>query len=160
MALEAIAVANAVCDPHALELAAATSVSVLITAESKKTRCELARWIHAHSLRRDGRFVVLRGAGATSARVTEAFARAGGGTLFVDALEQLRGWPQRRLLRLMEGDASGAAPGVGLQPAVRVVAGAGLSLWDEVVSHDISKRLFYRVNTIRIDAPLRRRPLR
>lgn len=151
MAREPMVIAKPVRNSPDVELAAATGVSVLITAGSEKTRREFARWIHARSLRRDGPFVVLGGDGATSARMVRAFARAGGGTLFVDALEQLLPWPQRQLLRLMDGDAARTERGAALR-LVRVVAGGGPSLWDAVVAHHVSQRLFYRLNTIRIDA--------
>ena len=135
-------------------LAKRTDPSVLIVANTG-TAHNIAHRIHAESARRHGPWVAIAGGMSSSDDVTASFERARGGTLFIDDIERLSVWQQRRLLTLFDVRVKSAATdGPGLAP--RVIAGASRALVTHLESHRFSDRLFYRLNIIRIDAAARR----
>lgn len=137
-----------------LRLAAETTVPVLIVSASPALRWHLARWIHERSERRAEPYVAIGAGGTSSSSMTAVSRQARGGTLFIDALECLAAWPQRRLFRLLEARSTVTPRSLGQQCSVRLIAGADPSLREAIAAHRISERLFYRVSIIRIDAAL------
>lgn len=137
-----------------LALAEHCSAPVLIVGESQVVCRELAGRIHQAGVRRFGSWVAIGDPHRLSAAgLAAALAQANGGTVFLGNADRLSGWQQRRLLRWFEQ--SLARDGGG--PSTRLIVGASPALFNRVGSHRFSERLFYRINTIRIDATGRHR---
>jgi hypothetical protein len=140
--MRADAPASTTRDVH---LATRLDAPVLLVGHGGHTRREIARLIHARSLRHHGPWVAVDT--RESARALEAgFARAAAGTLFLPDVATLNGAQQRQLLRLLARHGPG-----GTQRAPRIIAGTARDLQDEVRAHRFSRTLFYRLNVIRID---------
>jgi DNA-binding NtrC family response regulator len=100
-----------------IDAVAASDASVLLVGEPGSGKDLVARLIHERSARAAGRLVVVRCAGATARALTEElFGRAGrlpaaaGGTLFLDAIDDMPLEVQGRLLRVLESAADAAVP--------------------------------------------------
>jgi DNA-binding NtrC family response regulator len=156
-----------------LELAAASSVTLLIEGETGTGKELAARAIHEASPRRREPFVAIdcgalpeslleselfghvRGAftGAAQGRAG-AFARADGGTIFLDELGAISPTVQARLLRVVE---ERAVRPVGSDAErrldVRIVAASRLNLEARVAEGAFRPDLYYRLSVVRVTLP-------
>lgn len=153
---------------------AAEDETLLVRGETGTGKSRIARWIHAHSTRRDAPFEVLdllsvpeatqmgelfgwkRGAFTGAIKDHRGFvARADGGTLFIDEIDKLSMETQAALLTLLEdrryrvlGDDGG------LQTAnVRFVVGTNIDLQEAVADGRFREDLYYRINVLPIRLP-------
>ena len=155
------------------ELAATSEVTVLIEGETGTGKELTARAIHEGSERRKGPFVVIdcgalpatlleselfghvRGAftGASTDRLG-AFARASGGTIFLDELGSVPLEAQARMLRALE---ERRVRPVGADQErevdVRVIAASSTSLEARVAEGTFRPDLYYRLSVVRIQLP-------
>jgi PAS domain S-box-containing protein len=158
---------------------AASSSTVLILGESGSGKELLARAVHAQSPRAEGPFVAvncgalpdslleaelfgyLKGA-FTDARADKPgrFARARGGTIFLDEIGEISQAMQVRLLRVLQErvyEPLGAVEPVAAD--VRVVAATNRDLQAMVAEGSFRLDLYYRLNVVRLHLPpLRDRP--
>lgn len=132
-----------------LTLAARTDTPVLIVGATGGDRRRIAADVHARGVRRRGPFIEVS-AERPFVRLSTALVLARGGTLFIDDVERLAPGRQRRLLEWFDA----ASRGLVETPTARarVIAGGTLTLATDVASRQFSEPLFYRLNTIRIDA--------
>jgi DNA-binding NtrC family response regulator len=146
--------AGAVDLATAFDLAARSSVNIMLTGATGAARKSWAATIHHRSARGCGPFVAVRARSrptrsrANHQRVDHWFERAAGGSLFIDQIGQLGRDDQERLFwRLTEQSrADGeAAPG-----QVRIVSGTGRLLRADVENGSFQEALFYRLNVIHI----------
>jgi DNA-binding NtrC family response regulator len=162
-----------------LERVARSSLTVLAQGETGTGKEELARAIHAISLRHDGPFVVLdaatipptltesvlfgheRGAfTGADARHIGTFERAHGGTLFIDEIGELPMDLQPKLLRVLEGRSFSRVGGHEVIPVdFRLVAATHRDLRAEIDAHRFREDLYFRLAEARVVLPpLRARP--
>lgn len=125
--------------------AAHSDAPVLVTGEHGTGKELIARRVHVKSARARGPFVVFRcaamGPEASTRALSQAVARAGGGTMFFDEIASLDDADQRRLLRVVEeGD-------------VRVVASTHEDLDAAVASGHLREDLRYRLEVVRLEVP-------
>jgi DNA-binding NtrC family response regulator len=156
-----------------LELAAASEVNVLIEGETGTGKELAARALHERSSRRTGPFVAMdcgalpetlleselfghvRGAftGANQGRAG-AFARAHGGTIFLDELGGIPQSVQSRLLRVIE---ERTIRPVGADQDkrvdVRVLGASPIDLTTRVAEGNFRADLFYRLSVVRVVLP-------
>lgn len=141
---------------------------ILLIGEPGVGKENLARYIHAHSARRDGPFVdVGVGAIAPDYSAMEFFGReesgriqhglleqAHGGTLFLDEVADMEDETQLRLLSALESRAisrvGGATP---IAVDVRVIASTRKSLEDEVRAGRFRRELYYLLNVVTLKLP-------
>lgn len=143
-------------DAADLALVAHSPVNVMVTASEADDRVALARGIHNGCSHRPGRFVGVLFVTQRHVRaddVDEWFARAAGGTLFIDHIGDLSPQAQDRLLRRLteQSQRAGAATMSDGDDRVRVIAGSDRSLWSDLRAGAFSDVLFYRLNVIHID---------
>ncbi len=139
---------------------AATDLSVLITGEEGVGKTAAARYIHAHSARKEGPFVIFAPFRLPSPRVeTELFGKGGklerakGGTLVIQQVEQLVPEIQEKLLSALEsGEYS--VPGAGFTSLdTRVIATTSRDLPRMVVEGGFNEDLFLRLQTLTLEIP-------
>ena len=135
-----------------LTLAAQTDTPVLIVGRTPLERRAIASHVHARGGRRDGPFIELS-AERPFVRLSAALALARGGTLFIDEVQRLAPNRQRRLLAWF--DAMSRAEALPSRRRARVIAGGVPALGAEVQLRYFSEHLFYRLNTIRLEATRR-----
>jgi DNA-binding NtrC family response regulator len=133
---------------EAIERAAASTESVLITGEPGTGKEFVAHAIHQGSTRASGAFVHLHCAALAEASFETSLADAmprlrGGGTLFLDEIGELAPSLQLELLRVLDEEPSG----------VRVIAATRLDLDDEVSRGRFRADLHDRLAVIRIAMP-------
>jgi DNA-binding NtrC family response regulator len=153
---------------------------ILISGPTGVGKSKLARWCHEHSGVRTGPFEMLdlsalpeelqlpelfgwkKGAFTGAVRDNPGvMARAGGGTLFIDEIDNLSPRAQAGLLHVLEersyrvlGDDAGERP-VG----VRFVIGTNARLHEAVREKRFREDLYYRINVLPVKLPpLRERP--
>lgn len=158
---------------------APTDATVVITGESGVGKSLLARWLHEHSRRAAGPFVVIdcgglpeplleaelfgyeRGAftGATAAKAGR-FEAAQHGTLVLDEVAALSPTAQAKLLRVIEERRVMRLGGVRLLTLdVRFIAVTNTDLAAAVARRAFRADLFHRLNVVALEVPpLRNRP--
>jgi transcriptional regulator with PAS, ATPase and Fis domain len=156
------------------ERAAATDAKVLITGESGVGKDVLARYIHAHSARRQAQFVPVNCAGVTETLLeSELFGHVKGsftgafrnkigklrqahrGTLFLDEVGEMSLRMQALLLRFLE---NGEIQPVGSDLAgvtvdVRVLAATNRNLTELVAAGKFREDLLYRLRVVHLHVP-------
>jgi len=162
-----------------MERAAATDFTVLLEGETGTGKGEAAEAIHATSVRRDKRFVVVdcgaipenlleselfgheKGAftGADARRIG-AFEEAHGGTVFLDEIGELSSDLQPKLLRVLENGEIRRVGSNAYKPVdVRVIAATHRDLRAEVNAGRFRHDLYFRLAVVRVTLPpLRQRP--
>lgn len=140
-----------------MEHAAASDLPVLLGGEFGTEKLPLAVAIHCGSKRREGPFVQID-CGQAPAEVERWFDQAEGGTLFLNAVDQLPAPLQQRLplhMRSRLGQWSEANPA----PDTRIVASATLNLHDLAARGAFSRVLAVELDMLPVAAPpLRERP--
>lgn len=153
--------------------------TVLITGESGTGKEVIAKYIHQHSLRKDGPFIKVNcsaipgelfeselfgyapGAftGASSKGKTGLFELADGGTILLDELGELDITVQPKLLRVIqEMELMPVGSEESRKIDVRVLAATNLDLQEEVKEGRFREDLFFRLNVVPINLPpLRKR---
>lgn len=156
------------------ERVAGHETPVLLTGEPGSGKSNLARYLHAHSPRKDGPYVEFQpGAVEKAGTVAALFGceegetvryglleQARGGTLFIDEITQLDEEQQRRLAsalsRLAYSRVGGAQP---LELGARVVAASSHDLEKEVGQGRLNEDLYYQLKVVPLSVPaLRERP--
>jgi DNA-binding NtrC family response regulator len=152
--------------------AAPSSATVLLLGESGTGKELIARHIHGRSARAAGPFVAVncsaipesilegelfgheRGAftGAV-ARRDGRFARAAGGSLFLDEIGELSPAVQVKLLRVLQEGEYEPLGGDTVKADVRIIAATNRNLQQEVEAGRFREDLYYRLNVIAITAP-------
>ncbi len=156
-----------------LELAAQSDVTVLVEGETGTGKELVARALHDGGARRRGPFVAIdcgalpeslleselfghvKGAftGASSQRAG-AFARAHGGTIFLDELGSISSAVQARLLRVIEERRVRPVGSDTDRPLdVRVVAASRHDLSSQVAAGSFRPDLYYRLSVLRVTLP-------
>jgi two-component system response regulator HydG len=125
-----------------VEQVAATDAAVLITGEAGTGKEVVARTMHARSRRANAPFVAITVAGAGDA-LTDAFARAKGGTLFLDDIAELPLSVQPVLLRMVQEGTHD----------VRLIAASSQDLEGLVEDKRFRDDLYYRINVIHVPLP-------
>ena len=134
------------------ELAGRCTATLLITATTPDEVESLARRIHFASARAAAPFVVLQldalpsGPSPVRAQCSSLFEAATGGSLLVNAVDELPVPVQEILFELLPKTHSGPAHSA----AIRLIAGTTVSLFDRVSIGAFSERLFYRLNVIHL----------
>lgn len=144
--------------------AAGSDVPVLITWPDRDRRESIARAIHAQSSRHTKAFIIVRCTGLRqplletdlfgdgNAPVTGsesgAIARAQGGTLLLDEVDELSLPVQAVLNQFLDTQ---HVPSM-MTMDVRVITGSGRPLIERVLTHEFSEHLFYRLNIIHVHA--------
>jgi len=133
---------------------AGTDLTVLIEGESGTGKERVARAIHEHSRRAAHPFIVVSLAGAAAAQIDHElfgadgkFAKAKGGTAFLEDLDELPTDAQTRLAGLLHADDPNE------RPNVRLIAAAQRSLASLVRHGAFRQDLFYRLNVVSIALP-------
>jgi transcriptional regulator with PAS, ATPase and Fis domain len=162
------------------ERVAGSDAKVLITGETGVGKDVFARYIHAHSARRDHEYVAVNCAGITESQLeSELFGhlkgsftgasrdrpgklrRADGGTLFLDEIGEMTPRMQALLLRFLE---NGEIQTIGAETLtmtvdVRVIAATNRNLSQMVAGGGFREDLLYRLRVVQIHVPaLRERP--
>jgi two-component system response regulator HydG len=125
-----------------IEQVSATDATVLITGEAGTGKEAVARAVHEHSRRKEAPFIAINCAAAGES-VVESFARARGGTLFLDDVAEVNLATQPALLHaLQDRDAD-----------VRLVAATSRDLEGMVEDKQFREDLYYRINVISVPLP-------
>ncbi|HKB14442.1 MAG TPA: sigma-54 dependent transcriptional regulator [Planctomycetota bacterium] len=158
---------------------APTNATVLILGETGTGKELVARALHRHSPRREGRFVPVNAAGLAETLIeSELFGHekgaftgaiaskqgwievADGGTLFLDEIGDMPPTTQAKLLRVLEQKALvrvGATSPIRVD--VRFVAATNLDLEKKIERGEFRKDLFFRLAVVKVQLPaLRDRP--
>jgi two-component system response regulator FlrC len=156
-----------------------TDATVLLTGESGTGKEVFARFIHAHSPRRDQPFVAINCAAIpenlleatlfgyekgsfTGAQTSQAgkFEQAQGGTILLDEISEMPLGLQAKLLRVLqerEVERVGGKKTVALD--IRVLATSNRDMAREVAAGRFREDLYYRLNVFPLEIPaLRERP--
>lgn len=129
--------------------------NVMVTAE-EGDRMTWARQIHDGGRPRTGGFVAVFLSTTWQVRAEDVdywFARAAGGTLFIDRIENLGSQAQDRLSRLLTEQSHHLIDATARRAdhGVRLVTGSTRSLGADLALAVFSNELFYRLNVIHID---------
>lgn len=150
-----------------------TQATVLITGESGTGKELVARAIHEASLRAKGPFVRVNCAAipdelieselfghekgsftGAQERQKGRFARANGGTIFLDEVGDMSLKTQAKVLRtLQEGDIEPLGAGRQVKVDVRVIAATNKDLKVEIAAGRFREDLYYRLNVLPIHLP-------
>jgi two-component system response regulator HydG len=152
--------------------AAPSTATVLVLGESGTGKELLARFIHEKSARAHGPFVAVNCAaipetileselfgherGAFTGAVSKKdgrFAKAAGGSLFLDEIGELSPQVQVKLLRVLQEGEYEPLGGNTVKADVRIVAATNRDLLAEVQAGRFREDLYYRLNVIAVTAP-------
>jgi two-component system, NtrC family, response regulator AtoC len=156
-----------------MERLAASSATVLVTGETGSGKEMVAKWIHAHGVRRDRPFVVVecaalqesllqselfgheRGAFTGADRAKPGlFEVAHGGTIFLDEIGEVSQATQVKLLRVLDTSTFRHVGGTSeIRVDVRVITATNRDLEAMVRQGLIREDLYYRLSTITIRVP-------
>jgi two-component system response regulator HydG len=125
-----------------IEQVSATDATVLITGEAGTGKEAVARAVHMHSRRKDAPFVAINCAAAGES-IVESFARARGGTLFLDDIAEVNLSTQPAVLHALQDRAAD----------VRLVAATSRDLEGLVEDKQFREDLYYRINVISVPLP-------
>lgn len=160
-------------------LAAATDATVMILGESGTGKEVTARFIHNHSLRKEGPFVPVdcsampaslieselfgheRGAFTGAEKTKKGLIEsANGGTLFLDEIGDLSVELQTRLFRFVEERALRRLGGLTqIRVDCRILCATNQNLQEKIKAGTFREELFYRLSVISVNLPpLRERP--
>ncbi|MDJ0654403.1 MAG: sigma 54-interacting transcriptional regulator [Xanthomonadales bacterium] len=152
----------------ALDRVARSPVTVLITGETGTGKEEIARAIHQTSVRRDGPFLTVNCA-AIPAELLEVelfgnddevepenrrvgrFQQAGGGTLFLDQVDEIPLSLQVKLLRSLQQHDAATKPY--RADDVRLIAATHCDLRGAIHRGEFRQDLYYRLNVFPIQVP-------
>ena len=141
---------------------------VLLTGEAGSGKETLARYLHEHSLRKQGPFVELNSGVITSGNALEEFfgreegdsihygllERANQGTLFIDEISDMANEVQLRLLSALESKVflriGGSEP---VNTDVRVIASTRQDLEEAIENGKIRQDLYYHLNVANLHLP-------
>jgi len=152
---------------------AASMIPVLITGESGTGKELIARSVHAHSSRRDRRYVTFNCAGQSESLLEDqlfghvrgaytgadkeregVFEYASGGTLFLDEIGDMPLTMQAKLLRVLEsGEVVRLGSNEPRRVDVRFVSATNRDLSTMIASAEFRQDLFYRINGSHITLP-------
>jgi two-component system response regulator HydG len=154
------------------ERVAPSGATVLITGESGTGKELMAQLIHVASRRHAGPFVPLncgaipeelleselfghmRGAFTNAYQAREGrFARADGGTIFLDEIGDMSLTLQPKLLRVLQDGTFEPVGGTTQRVDVRVVAATNQDLEQAIADHKFRRDLFFRLNVVPIRMP-------
>src|SRR6266850_6231698 len=150
-----------------------TDVPVLITGESGVGKEVLARYVHAHSTRRDKPFVKVNCAalpndlleselfgyerGAFTGALNDKpgkFELADKGTLLLDEIGEMTPHLQAKLLHVLQDSEYTRLGGKrSIRVDARVVASTNINLEENVANGKFREDLYFRLNVIRVDIP-------
>ena len=158
---------------------AGSEASILITGESGTGKEVMARYIHAHSNRKDKAFISVncaaipenlleselfgheKGAftGAVARRIGK-FEEADGGTLLLDEISEMDVRLQAKLLRaIQEREIDRVGGKTPVKVNIRIIATSNRDLAAEARNGNFREDLFYRLNVVNLQLPpLRERP--
>jgi two-component system, NtrC family, response regulator AtoC len=156
-----------------IEKIALTSVPVLIQGDSGTGKGVLARYIHSRSATPGGPFVKINCAAIPSTLLeselfgyekggfTGAYAAkpgraelAGGGTLFLDGIDEIDLGLQAKLLQILQdGHFTRIGGSQDIVVQTRILCAANRSLEHEVVAGRFRQDLYYRINVINVELP-------
>jgi two-component system C4-dicarboxylate transport response regulator DctD len=132
----------------AARAAARTSAEVLISGPPGSGTAKMAEVIHLLSAAAMRPFQKLSAASATTDNLEQAFARADGGSIFLDEVASLPAGAQFALIDLIDS-----------HPGIRVVAGTYRDLAQEVAEGRFNPDLYYKLDVVRVRIPaLKERP--
>ncbi len=133
---------------------AGTDLTVLVEGESGTGKERVARALHEHSRRANAAFVTLSLAGVDARQVDRdlfgadgSFAKAQGGTLFLEDLDEMPADAQTRLAGLLHAEDPNE------RPNVRIIAAAQRNLAALARQGAFRQDLFYRLNVVTIRLP-------
>jgi two-component system, NtrC family, response regulator AtoC len=150
-----------------------TMATVLITGESGTGKSMLAHYIHQHSSRREGPFVMIS-CGSLSETLLESelfghvrgsftgairdkkgkFEEAHGGTIFMDDINSASPNLQIKFLRVLQEKVIERVGGnVPIATDVRIITATNASLQDEVAKQNFREDLYYRINVVSFTIP-------
>ena len=158
---------------HLVQNLRTTDATILITGESGTGKEAMARAIHAHSLRREARFVAVNCAalpadllesemfgharGAFTGAVRDRVGRvelAAGGTLFLDEIGDLPPQVQVKLLRfLQERTFERVGESVSRKADVRIIAATHVDLRRAIADGRFREDLYYRLRVVPMEIP-------
>ena len=136
------------------EVARGCEARLLISASSERVVATLARRIHEAGARAQCPFLHLSAGDfpvepqALREYCSSVLDRAAGGSLLIDAVEEMPPTVQEVLIELLAGLALARAPSA----AVRLISGTTVSLLDRIAAGTFSDQLFYRLNIIHLMA--------
>jgi len=136
---------------HDLAVAMFISASVLIVGADASRRHAIARRIHDGGPRTRHAWGVCDAGVLTPVGLFQASDAASGGTLFIDRVECMNTACQSGLLHLLDAGRIGIIASHDGTCRLRLLCGAAPSLWHLVTTGQFSDRLFYRLNTVRVD---------
>jgi len=145
-----------------LERIAAHDSPVLISGEPGVGKRLAARWIHHHSSRAPGPFVVLSSALKPEAwnqclhgsdQESGALTKAAGGCLYIDDVSRLGAAAQGSLLGLLDHDLGLAGDAGQSRPAVRIITGTSVGLDHLIEAKTFDETLFFRLSVVPLHLP-------
>ncbi len=153
---------------ESIERIAATDAWVFITGEPGSGKAAAARYLHAHSTRKEYPFVEVSLAAVSPANIAAqlfghehkgavtpgSFEQAANGTLLLNEIAQLDGAMQARLLDVLEQKRFTRSGGhTAIDMNVRIIAASDQDLQKAVEEKSFREDLFYRLNVVPLRVP-------
>jgi DNA-binding NtrC family response regulator len=151
-----------------LSLASSVDVNVLIAGGHALEEECTARLVHHQGRRTCGQFVKVSCAALSDDQfewllfhtseetvgTSNAVARAAGGTLFLESIDELTLQSQARLMRFLDQGARPDDPASGGRALdTRIICSTGLLLYAAVLGGTFREDLYYRLNTMSVEVP-------